>query len=796
MTDMIAVAKAIRDLGYSPVACGDDKAPIGPWKQYQKEPMSDAEIARKFRNGARLGIVCGKVSGNLECIDIDEPSLYEPFIEMLELQRPGMSKKLLHRQTPSGGYHLVYRSEKPVAGNQKLAMQPGVDENGKPTESVLIETRGEGGQFLSPPSEGYVILQGSLKEISVLTADEVDTIHSTARAFDRCYTQKKCQNQTQYNDAPGDDYNQANLAEDILLNFGWKKDRRTTAGQGMTRPGKEQGTSAVVFDDTNKVYVFSTNAYPLEDRETYSPFAVYTMYEHNGDFSAAAAQLRKGGYGSTKTEQRARITPKALPDELSPVAPFDLELLPDSLRAWASDICERMQCPPDYVAVGFMTGLASLLGRKIGIRPQRHDDWTVVPNMWSLVVGRPGVMKSPALEATIAPLKRLAAEASKAHETNKTEYQRNKTIEKLRMEAAEKTARKLLEKDPETDLLAVLTVDEVAVPTLKRYIANDTSPASLGELLRQNPNGLLVYRDELVSLLKSLDREDQADGRGFYLTGWNGDSAYTFDRIGRGLNLSIEAVCISILGGTQPGRLSEYIRHAVKGGSADDGLIQRFGLLVWPDSSGTWKNFDRKPDNKAKNEAFRVFDRLDKIESKEIGAQQDTDIDGNLEGLPYLRFDNEGQELFSKWRADLERMLRGDELHPALESHFAKYRKLIPALALINHLADGGIGPVGGRATLQALAWSEYLETHARRAYTAASQPAVSTAKAIISKIKTGTLVAPFSSRDVWRPGWSKLSDRDQAVEALRLLCDYDWLYEERVETGGRHATQYHITEW
>jgi putative DNA primase/helicase len=38
---------------------------------------------------------------------------------------------------------------------------------------------------------------------------------------------------------------------------------------------------------------------------------------------------------------------------------------------------------------------------------------------------------------------------------------------------------------------------------------------------------------------------------------------------------------------------------------------------------------------------------------------------------------------------DLEKRLRGD-LHPALESHLAKYRKLVPALALICHLVDGG----------------------------------------------------------------------------------------------------------
>jgi len=484
--------------------------------------------------------------------------------------------------------------------------------------------------------------------------------------------------------------------------------------------------------------------------------------------------------------------PEPLPDELLPVAPFDFDLLPESLRQWVEDIAERIQCPPDFVAAAVMAALSVLIMRKVGIRPQAKTDWTVICNLWALIVGRPGVLKSPALEAALAPLKRLIAAAMDEYQKADTTYQIEAQAAKLRKEAAEKQARKALEKNPGADLLALLAVDEVGPPRLKRYIANDTSPASLGELLRQNPYGLLAFRDEIVSLLKSLDKEGAEEGRGFYLTAWNGDSSYTFDRIGRGLNLYIPAVCLSVLGGTQPGRLSEYISDAVKGGAADDGLIQRFGVLVWPDTGGRWKDVDRWPDTEAKNRAFKVFDYLDRLDPLEIGAEQDTDPDGTPDGIPYLRFEPAALELFLEWRTDLERRLRG-ELHPALESHFAKYRKLIPSLALITHLADSGTGPVSERAILQALAWGEYLETHAQRAYGSVSQPEVSVAKALLRRIKKGDLPPAFSSRDVWRPGWAKLSDKDQVKAALQLLEDYGWIAVEKVETGGRPATVYHV---
>lgn len=484
--------------------------------------------------------------------------------------------------------------------------------------------------------------------------------------------------------------------------------------------------------------------------------------------------------------------PLPLPDDLLPVAPFDYALLPETLEPWARDICERVQCAPDFVAVSIMAGLGSIIGRKLGIRPQFRTDWTVIPNQWALIVGRPGVLKSPAIEAALAPIKRLAATAMEAYKVDMEHYRIEVRTAKLRAEEGEKLARKTLSKTPEANVSHLLNIEEPEVPALRRYIAVDSNAASLGELHRQNPNGLLVHRDEMVSLLKSLDREDQVEARGFYLTGWNGDSSYTFDRIGRGLNLHIPAVCLSLLGSTQPGRIAEYIRHAVRGGAGDDGMIQRFGLLVWPDISSEWRNVDRWPDGEAKKEAYRVFEYLDKLDPATIGAQQDTDPNGEPEGIPFLRFSQKAGEVFLEWRTDLEARLRAGDLHPALESHLAKYRKLVPSLALILHLANNGTGQVSERATLQALAWAEYLETHARRAYSSVSAPEISTAKAIIHRIRKGDLPREFPSWKVWRNNWAMLSDRELVADALRLLTDLGWLAATTYsDTGGRPATIY-----
>jgi putative DNA primase/helicase len=180
-----------------------------------------------------------------------------------------------------------------------------------------------------------------------------------------------------------------------------------------------------------------------------------------------------------------------------------------------------------------------------------------------------------------------------------------------------------------------------------------------------------------------------------------------------------------------------------------------------------------------------VFNRLDKLDWHAVGARRDRGPNGDEEGLPYLRFNIDAYDRFVDWRTDLETRIRGD-LHPALESHLAKYRKLVPGLALIFHLVDHGNGPVGIPAIERAIAWAKYLETHARRAYGSVTFAAAGTAQAILTKLRSGALKQEFSSRDVWRPGWSRLTEPDVVHAGLRMLVDYDHLAEAKIETGGR----------
>ncbi len=475
--------------------------------------------------------------------------------------------------------------------------------------------------------------------------------------------------------------------------------------------------------------------------------------------------------------------PRSLPDNLSPVPVFEDGFLPEALAAWASDIADRMQCPLDFIGVAALVAIGSLIGRKVAIRPQRKTDWMEVANLWGCIVGRPGAMKSPAMKEALKPLTRLEALARQKNEEALKEHQRAQEIYKIKSEADARRARKAFAEGRNFDDASFGDAPES--PRMLRYVLNDTTYEALGLAMAHNPDGVLAFRDELVSLLKSLDDERNASARGFYLTGWNGTSGYTFDRILRG-QTHIDAVCLSVLGSTQPGRLADYVRRSQ--GAGDDGLLQRFGLMVWPDQAPQFRNVDRYPDSDARQRAWAAFDRLNELTAASAGATVD-----QFDSIAYLRFDPGAQEMFDAWRLDLERRIRAGDLSPALESHLAKFRKLVPSLALSSHLANGAAGAVASGALRRAIAIADYAEAHARRCYAAGAQSEVTAAKAILSRIRNGDLEDGFTLRDVHQKDWSHLTDRDQVAGSLSLLVDFDWLAERTIRTGGRPRTVYTI---
>jgi putative DNA primase/helicase len=473
-----------------------------------------------------------------------------------------------------------------------------------------------------------------------------------------------------------------------------------------------------------------------------------------------------------------------LPDTLSPVEKFDYRLLPDGAFAeHIRDISERMQCSPDFVAVAMMTTLGSIIGRSHQIRPKQFDDWIVVPNLWGVVIASPSQLKSPAVEASLSHVKRLDIESKEQFDEEMKTYECDKDFKKLERDHTKKEALKLLNgKKPDEARALLESQEDVEPPIRRRRYTNDSTIEKLGELLVQNPNGMLVYRDEIHGFLKTIDSESRPNDRAFYLEGWNGTGSYQSDRIGRGTT-DIKHHVISLFGTIQPGRFASYIHNALRQGSGDDGFSQRFQLAVYPDERGKWENVDRHPNNDAKNAVYATIQQL-----AEMAETNEPVI---------LQFTPEAQAVFNEWRNDLEnnKLLNNDD-HPALITHLAKYRSLLPSLALIIHLVDtcdAEVSPVSEMAIIKACGWCDYLESHARRIYTDATNNPLKTAKLILSKIQSDKLPNGFNRREIIRKGWAGLTDTAEIKEGIETLIDEGYLLECVIETSTKPAVTYRI---
>jgi putative DNA primase/helicase len=457
--------------------------------------------------------------------------------------------------------------------------------------------------------------------------------------------------------------------------------------------------------------------------------------------------------------------PSPIGPELPPVKPFRASMLPEAFRSGVEDVAERMQVPLDFPAAAAMLCVAGAVSRRARMQPKRTDiTWRVVPNLWGGIVAPPGFLKSPVLHAMTAPLYAIERMWRMEYEAALEDFESEKETAELRLAAWKEESKKAFKKGATVPIRPDVSLTE---PTMRRLIIGDSTFEKLHEIMSQNPAGLLVVRDELTGWWAQLDRTGREGERAFCLQAWNGDTSHTIDRIGRG-SVFVPACCMSMLGGITPGRLRSYLVDALKDGPTNDGLVQRFQILVWPDAPPEWRYVDQLP---LENRMGEVFQRLTAM-----------DFD---EPLIY-KFDDRAQAFFQDWLGHLERRIRRNDLHPALISHLGKFRKTMPSLCLVLSLADARESPVDLAHAEMAADWCEYLESHARRVYACVVSPRMQAAADLAEKLRKGAVGrdGSLTRREVYRNQWTGLDTPDNVADALKVLEDAGWVRPANDESG------------
>ncbi len=481
-------------------------------------------------------------------------------------------------------------------------------------------------------------------------------------------------------------------------------------------------------------------------------------------------------------------------DELSPVKEFDISLLPSGFDYMVKDITERMQVPADFVACALMIALSSLIAYRVNIRPKQKDPWTIVVNLWGVIIGLPSLLKTPSADEALKPLRKIDKKLHEAYEEQLEEYEKISRFQKLRNKANDEEIKRIYKKNKNSieannEIQILLEEENIEPPVEYRRIVNDTTIEKLQEIqIVNNGRCLLLERDEITGFIYQLDKSGRESDRKYYLEAWNGSNSYRHDTIGRGSNY-IPNNTISIFGTSQPATFRKIIYDTIKSNYKDDGFVQRFQLAVYPDVRQNWELIDRVPDYKAIKKVNQVFEYIENLQPTELNAYEEY-------GKYYLRFTEEAQEVFNGWFIKHENTLRSkdNDLPAYLISHFSKYRSLLPSLALILHIADMNTGNVNLESVEKAIKWIEYLMSHAFRVYGSLKSPEEETAKLIANKLLSKQLPSIFTIRDLYRKGWSGIT-KDSALKGLEVLQDAKWGVIGKNDTKGRPSEHFIVNE-
>src|SRR5664280_2795099 len=287
-------------LGLSIIPVLSNKIPFKPWGEYQKKIAPISLWHSHYQNQGTIGIITGKISGNLECIDIDIKNDPQKTIikEYSNLIPKELLSRLIIQTTPSGGQHYIYRCpEGTIDKNLKLALH--ID------KTVILETRGESGYFCTSKVNNKII-QGKFDlanldvEIPIITPKERDFLLETARSLNRYCPSKN--DKLSKNDKPFvysenaiNEFNNKYSPLDLFTKHGWFIVREDEQKYYLLRSGSSAQHSGY-YNKVSKTFTCFSTSTDFKPEKPYNHFQILQILEGKDDYKTTLRLLPKYGF--------------------------------------------------------------------------------------------------------------------------------------------------------------------------------------------------------------------------------------------------------------------------------------------------------------------------------------------------------------------------------------------------------------------------------------------------------------------------------------------------------------------
>jgi len=335
--------------------------------------------------------------------------------------------------------------------------------------------------------------------------------------------------------------------------------------------------------------------------------------------------------------------------------PFPVGSLPEPLRSIVEEISSVMGCDATSVALPALAICGASVGLSREIRLK--NSWSEPPILWTCTIQPSGSMKSPPWRAAVQPLQKIQDELFKEYDAGCEEYER----ELARYEVAKKTCKN------KGDL-----PEKPKPPSCVRHIVADCTVEAIVPILRSNPRGIIVARDELSAWLGSFNQFGNKT-RGTDAAKWCEmfkGAAVTVDRKTGATTIHVPRAATSVCGTIQPEILQKHLGRE----NFQNGLAARLLLAEPPVHEKKWTDLEMSEDTRQSHD--RLIRAL-------VDLKPQYAPDGSCEPIAVTLDDGARKRWIAFYNKHAKRQSGAD--NPDLKSAFAKLEAYAARIALVLH---------------------------------------------------------------------------------------------------------------